>query len=134
MPNRLLLGGLVAGLLFLTACGDDESAQDRYCNAGEDLQGSVAALADVDLIAEGTDGLESALNQIGDDVDTLQDAATDAAADDVDAVESAVQGLEDAVANVGGELSSENIDGVLTALGAVVSAVDGLATTLSDCG
>ncbi len=133
-PNRFLVSGLVAGVLFLTACGDDESAQERYCNAGQDLEESVVALTNVDLVAEGTNGLESALNQIIDDVETLSDTATEASADEVDALESAVSGFEDAVESVGSELTAENVDGVLTALGSVVTAVDGLATTLQDCG
>lgn len=133
-PNRFLLAGLLGGVLLLTACGDDESAQDRYCNAGEDLQDSVAALTDVDLIAEGTDGLDSALDAITDDLDTLKDAATDTAADDVDAVEAAVSDFGDALSSLGGELSSENVDGVVTAVESMASAVNGLATTLTDCG
>ncbi len=49
---RRLAAAACLGVLALGACGsDEESAQDRYCQAGDDLKSSLASLVDLDLIA-----------------------------------------------------------------------------------
>ena len=63
--RRLVAAIPVIGLLSLAACGDDdESSQDRYCEAGEQLRTDMAALLDVDIIATGTDGLQAAVSDV----------------------------------------------------------------------
>lgn len=118
---------------LLAACGDDESAQDRYCAAGEELGSSLGALTDLDLIAEGTSGLESAVQQVQDDVSELRDAATDATSDDVDALNDAIGTLESASSDLGGDLTSENAAAVSTAIQGVASAAGAVFDTLGDC-
>jgi hypothetical protein len=133
-PVRLML---MAGLAIaaIAGCGDDDekSAQEKYCEAGASLEASVEALLDLDLVAEGTDGLESALGEVESNVNDLRDAATDAAADDVTALEQSVDGLEGAVSDLGGEISSENVTGVQSAVQSVGAAAEGVLATLSDC-
>ena len=53
-------------LVGLAACSDDDgqSAQERYCEAGEALESSVTALVELDLVAEGTNGVESAVEEV----------------------------------------------------------------------
>lgn len=124
------------GVVLLAGCGSDddgESAQEKYCQAGASLEESVTALGGVDLLAEGTDGLESALDAVGDDLSTMRDTASDAASDEVDALEQSVDDLESAISDLGGEITSENVSGLTTAVQSVGTAAQGVYDTLSDC-
>lgn len=133
-PMRLLAAAGLA-VVLVAGCGDDDekSAQETYCEAGESLEASVTALASLDLVAEGTDGLESALDTVEDDVDDLGDSANDAAADEVDALQQSVDDLESALSDLGGEITGENATAVGAAVQAVGAAAQGVYATLSDC-
>jgi hypothetical protein len=131
---RLLVVGTALGAAALAGCGDDdESAQDRYCAAGESLESSVAALTDLDLIAEGTNGLEAALTDVRDDVEALRDAASETTEDDVAALEQSVDDLRSAIESLGGEISAENVSGVATAIESTATSAAVVFDTLSDC-
>ncbi len=120
-------------IVVLPGCGDDESAQDRYCDAGESLRASIDSLANLDLVAEGTDGLDSAVGQVRDDLGELRDVASDAAADEVGALQQAVDDLEEAISTLGGEITSENVSAVDTAVRSVGSEAEAVYATLADC-
>mgnify|MGYP001827804755 CR=1 FL=1 len=134
------LGGRAAvvvaflSMFALVGCGDDDkSAQERYCEAGESLASSLGALTNLDLIAQGTDGLEEAAEEVQDDVDELRDAASDAAADDVAALEQSVDELENAISALGGDLTTENVATVSAAIQTVGTSAQAVFDTLSDC-
>ena len=133
--SRALFVGTVLGLVALAGCGDDDdaSAQEEYCAAGESLESSVAALANLDLIAGGTDSLSAAVDTVQDDVNELRDSASDAAADDVDALEQSVDDLESALADFVGEISTENTSALATAIQNVGAAAQAVYGTLTDC-
>ena len=135
--RHLLAPLLAAGLTvaFVAGCGsdDEKSAQDRYCEAGASLEVSVDALADIDLLAEGTDGLESAVEAIERDVTELRDTATDAADDDVKALQQSIDGLGDALSGLGGAITTENVAAVGAAVGSVSDSVQAVYATLTDC-
>lgn len=125
---------MLAGVLVVAGCGSDgESAQDQYCAAGESLETSLDELADLDLVAEGTDGLTAAVDQVRSDLADLRDSASDAAADEVGALEQAVDGLNDAISALGGELTSDNASSVGAAIENVAAATQSVLDTLSDC-
>jgi hypothetical protein len=126
---------LTAALGGLAACSDDDepSAQEQYCDAGESLQSSVNALVDLDVVAEGTNGVEAAVGQVADDVDELRSSASDAAAEEVDALETAVDDLGDSLSDLSGELTQENATAVVDAISAVSNAAGAVYDTLSDC-
>ena len=129
----LLTAGLaVAGI---AGCGSDDepSAQEKYCEAGDSLQSSGDALVGLDLVAEGTDGLDSAVDAVKGDVEELRDAASDAAADDVSVLEQSVDDLEGALSDLGGEITSENAAAVSTTVQNVGSAAQAVYGTLTDC-
>ena len=130
---RPVMAVVVLTLIALGACGDDESAQDRYCDAGASLRSSIAALGDVDLVAGGTDALDEALGQIGDDVDELTDAAGGATEGDVAALDSAVERLGGALSELGGDLTSETASAGGSAVEDVIGAAQGVFDTLNDC-
>lgn len=123
------------GIALLAGCGsdDDESAQDRYCQAGEALESSVSSLGDLDLVAEGTNGLNTAIDAIEDDVSELQDTASDAASDDIDALEQSVEDLKSALSDLSGEISSDNVSTLGTAVQSVIESAQAVYGTLTDC-
>jgi signal transduction protein with GAF and PtsI domain len=131
-----LLGVLALLLGALAACGEGdggESAQQKYCDAGAQLRTSLTALADVDLLAEGTNGVKDAVDQVQTDFDALRDAATDATQDEVDALSQALDELDTAMSDLGGELTSENAVAVKAAIQNVGTAAKGVYDTLADC-
>jgi chromosome segregation ATPase len=129
------LAGAGLGVALLTGCGssDEETAQDRYCEAGESLQTSITALTELNLIAEGTNALKAALADIEDDLDDLKDAANEAAEVEVDALEDAVDDFEDALSSLGDEITTDNVSGVATAVRDVSTAAQAVYLTLADC-
>jgi len=135
--RRSLAPLFIAALAFggLAACGDsdDRSAQEKYCESGASLEASINSLISIDLVSEGTDGLESAVDAIEDDLKDLRNNAEDAAADEVEALEQAVDDLGSALSDLGGDISIENATGVATAVESVSSAAQAVYTTLSNC-
>ena len=126
---------MLVAAVVAAGCGsdDDESAQDRYCAAGASFESSLDELAGLDLVAEGTDGLNAAVDQVQSDLDDLRDSASDAAADEVSALEEAVDDLTDAISTLGGDLTSDNASAVGTAIDNVSAAAQSVLDTLSDC-
>ena len=140
VPKRRLRGGLrsaalvtVLGAAALTACGSDENAQDAYCDAGDAVRSSLASLTDLDLVAEGTDGLNSAVDEVRDDLNELSDTATDAAADEVSALDDSVAALEDAISDLSGGVSTDDAAALGTAIQSIGTAAQDVYETLSDC-
>jgi hypothetical protein len=119
----------------LTGCGGEEepSAQEAYCEAASSLGSSIDSLTDLDLVAEGTDGLEADLAAVREDLAALRSSAGEAARSEVDALGEAVQALEDAVADVGGEPSSEGLASVSDAVADVAASARAVQDTLSEC-
>ena len=120
--QRLVLVALLGPLLlFSAACGDDDDEGATVCDAREDLDSSVNALAEVDVADEGTDALDAAVDDVGDDIEAVADAAQEDAEDEVDDVQAALGELETAVADFGEQ------DSTSAAVAAVSSAVTDLA-------
>lgn len=122
------------GVVALVGCGDDDqSAQEKYCAAGESLESSLGALTDLDLIAEGTDGLNAAVGEVRSDLGELSDSASEASADKVGALEQSVDELEGAISTLDGELTSDNAAAVGAAIQTVGTSAQAVLDTLSDC-
>lgn len=128
--SRLMAPTLLVAALALSACGDDEDAQERYCEAGSSLSDSLAALTSTDLIAEGTSGLQDALDTVVADVGELRDAATGAVEDDVEALGDSLDALGDVLGDLGGDAGASE---VTAALGDVQSSAQAVLDTLADC-
>ena len=122
------------GIALLAGCGsDDETAQDEYCAAGDSLESSLGALTDLDVVAEGTDGLNAAVEKVSGDLGDLREAASGAAADDVSALQQAVDELKSAVSGLGGDLTAANAAAVGTAIRNVSASAQAVYETLADC-
>jgi hypothetical protein len=128
---RLVVACLALGLL-LASCGDDDdgdgsssAATERttttaasVCTDREALESSVAALQDVDVRAEGANGLTAAIGTVEDDLRAFGDSAGSELQPQVDAVQDSIDQLKTAVDNL-------DSDGVAAA----VSAVSGVASS-----
>lgn len=135
-PRRMALAAaLLATLALLAACGsdDEESAQDQYCAAGDDLESSVTALTQLDLIAEGTNGLEAALGAVEDDLSTLAETASETASGEVSALEESAQDLESALEGLAGDITGDNVSALATAVESLATSAQAVYDTLTDC-
>jgi hypothetical protein len=133
--GRWIFGAALAAGLSLAACGSDDaqSAQEKYCEAGQSLESSTAALFDLDLIAQGTSGLEDAIDAVEKDVNALVDSASEAAADEADALAQSVKDLDRALSDVSGDISADNVAALQTAVQSVATAFQDLSSTLTNC-
>jgi hypothetical protein len=133
--TRTRLAVLLAVMLLLAAgaCSDDDdTAADPGYDACADwarLRDSVAALGDVDVVAEGTNALEVALDDVIDAVDQLRDSAGETIGDEVDALGSAVDDLRTEIADLP---SNEGEAGA--GLSAVGDAAEEVTTAADDLG
>ena len=137
--SRLLVACLAVGLT-VAACGSDDDTSsttttapvDDVCADKEALSASLADLQDVDVTADGTTGLETAVGTVQDDLDALGESAGDELQPQVDDVRGSLQELETAVTNFGSEGPTQ----VLDAIAAVASSSSTLITSLDDgaCG
>ena len=101
--------------LLLAACSDDSDSSSSTteapattaaptttvadtCADSEALQTSVAALQDVDVVAEGTDGLTAAVDQVKTDLEAFGSSAGEELQPDVEALQTSVDSLETAIA------------------------------------
>ena len=132
---RRLVPCLVMGLALASCSSDDDPSAatttapaDDACADAEDLRSSVQGLRDVDVSAEGTNGLEDAVSAVQSDLTALGESASAELQPEVDAVRGSLQELETAVTNFGSEGASQ----VLDAVAAVASSSSELLTALDD--
>lgn len=126
---------VVPVLLLVAACGedDDDGQTATVCDARDDLDSSLGALAEIDLTAEGTDAVEAAVDDVGDDVEEVVDAEQDAVDDEVADVQSAFDELETAVTAFGEqETTSDAVASVSSAVTDLARATGALAEALSE--
>jgi hypothetical protein len=131
------------------ACSDDDSPDttaetsdaEQVCDDWTQLQAAVTALADVDVVADGTDALRTAVDGVTGALEQLRDSAGEAAGDEVDALGSAVDelttevsGLADGSAGEGDGDGDPADEGAGSGLVAVGEAVQGVATATEDLG
>ena len=138
--GRRLPALLAVGALALAAgCSDDEeageatSSQEAYCAAGDELRASMSSLVDLDVLAEGTNGIQDAASTVANDLDELRAAADDAAADEVATLQEAVEDVTDALSELGNDLTVDNAGAVIDAIENAASAANAVFDTLSDC-
>jgi hypothetical protein len=148
----------LVGLVVLAGCGDSDdettdttdgsaattgqptsttsgqaAADDAFCAAGDDLREDVEALADLDVVAEGVDGVRQQLDTIQDDVAALRESGREVAADEIASLETALDDLRTAVdALAGGDISAANARNAIAAIGEVGTAANAVRTQLDE--
>lgn len=109
-------------LATLSACGSDgESSEDAFCDAGDSLQSNVEGIADIDIVSGGTDAVTDQIDAIQSDVAQLSESGPDVAADEISALETAVDDVSSALEGLGDDISVENAQLILSAVGTVVT-------------
>ena len=125
---RTVIACVALGAL-LVSCGDDDDSATAttvadVCADREALRESVDVLTNVDVVAEGTNGVSAAVSDVEDDLAVLRSSAGDAVEPQVQAVEDALGDLETAV----DEIDSGGASAALAAMSDLASS----AATLLD--
>ncbi|MFD2080871.1 hypothetical protein [Actinopolymorpha cephalotaxi] len=109
------------------------TANAAVCREAKQLQSSLTALKNVDVRAEGTNGVERKLNAVRSDLKGLRSAASAAWRPQLDALSAALGGLSTAIKQVGkgNATSSPAVDGITTAAMSVATAAESLKTTIA---
>jgi hypothetical protein len=121
---------VIATLVLSTgaaACGgddDDSASEPSLCADADALKSAIGELDDVNVVENGTSELESALQGLRDDANTLMDSARDEFGPDVETLEGALRNLGSAIT----EVPSDGVQPVQDALRDVEDA----ASTLAD--
>ncbi len=132
----------VIGFGPLAACGSDgsksttpttQSPQDAYCQAGTKLRTDVKALGNLDLVAEGTNGLTAAVDAVKSDITQLRDAASSATSAPIDELETSIDELSTTVSSLSGGISASSLPDLKTAITNVASSATAVYDTLKDC-
>ena len=134
MMRHRALAGALATLLALGACGDDDdgdqaanstttSTGEALCAAIDDVEQDIGALADTDVLADGTDAVQESLTTIREDLAEITELAPDTAAEEAEAFDSALASLGDAITALGDEsLTAESAQDVVAAGASTVEA------------
>jgi predicted nucleic acid-binding Zn-ribbon protein len=142
----IITSALIAVLAVFAACnddddddttgGDDTSSTPSVCDQKDAVESAVTDLADIDVLAEGTDALNENVANVKTELADLKSIVSDDVQPEVEAMETAVSDAEDILADIGDDATlNEKIDDVQTALTGIVTASDNLATALdSECG
>ena len=139
-PTTRIVRGVLACLAIgalVASCGDDDDTTSAttaptasagsggsvapagdVCADREALSTSVDALKNVDIRAEGTNGLTTAIGAVKDDLAALRTSAGDELQPQVQAVQSALDDVQTAVGNVG----SGGVAAAVTAVASLGSA------------
>jgi hypothetical protein len=149
MRHRVLAVALTT-LLALSACGDDDDGDqaantsttaeatttttgDELCAAIDDAEQDIGALADIDVLAEGTDAVEARLTTIREDLAEIKELAPDTAPEESDAFDSALASLGDAITALGDEsLTAESAQDVVAAGASTIEAGQAYLGALDD--
>jgi hypothetical protein len=144
------LAGALATLLALSACGDDDdggqaanstttaeatttSTGEALCATIDDAEQDIRTLADIDVLAEGTDAVEATLTTIREDLADIRDLAPDTAPEESEAFDSALASLGDAITAVAdGSLTAESAQDVVAAGASTVEAGQAYLGALDD--
>jgi len=137
--SLLLVGCLTLGALA-AACGSDSDdgaattttdASEAACADAQALDTSVESLKDVDVRAEGTNGVNAALDAVKDDLAALEESVSDALKPGVNAIQDAVDELETAAESI----DTEGVAPTATAVANVATTTRTLLDTIesSEC-
>jgi hypothetical protein len=115
-----------------TVAGSSAAPSTDVCADRDELASSVDALQDVDLVAEGTNGVEAAIADVKDDLEAVRASAGAELQPQVEAVQDAIDELEATVDS----LDSDGAGEALTAVSNLAGAAGTLLASLEDgaCG
>ena len=98
------------------------SADQAYCDDVATLKTDLSALADLDVISQGTDALKQQVTKIEDDLTSLKSSAKGSAATQIDAFDSSVTDLNSSIEKLGdGDLTIATAGEAITAVSTTVT-------------
>jgi hypothetical protein len=92
------------------------SSEEAFCAAGDSLRSNVGDLANLDIIAGGTDALNETVDAIEADLVVLQESGSDVASDEIAALQSSFEELDSTVDAMVDGISVENATGIVAAV------------------
>ena len=101
-------------------------ANEELCADREALRTSVDALKDIDLVAEGTNGVKSAVTAVKDDLAALRASAGDELKPQVDAVQGDIDDVEAAIEQLGSGGAAAAVSAVSSLVGSAGTLLDEL--------
>jgi hypothetical protein len=145
IARRVILPLVATLVLGPTGCsGDDDSsggntnaaeeeaaAQAQTCDDWAQVESEVTALVDVDVVADGTDALRTAVDGVAGAVQQLGDSAGEQVGDEVDALGRAVDDLRD---ELRGATDDPAGDGAGSGMAAVGEAIQGVTAATDELG
>jgi len=129
---------VIAAIVALAvACsGDDESdatPTPSVCDQADAVRQSVEGLADLNVIASGTDELTASVDEVRTEVQALRQTVSDEIRPEAEALETAVDDAKETLSNIDSDAKlSEKIADVETALGGIAAAAAALAAALNN--
>jgi hypothetical protein len=132
--STALIAGVALSVAALAGCGsddDDVSPEEAFCAAGESLKSDVTGLANLDIIAGGTDALNESVDAIEADLNALQESGSEVASDEIEALEGSFDELDDAVDALSDDITVENSTAIAAAISNVGTSASAFYETLS---
>lgn len=126
----------VVGLaLLVTGCGDDDDPDQAFCDAVASLDSDVEAISDLDVAAEGTDALRTALGDVEADLAEVRATGAEVAPEELSALDSALSDLQGALSDVSDDPTADEVSAIATALQQTAQAAERTVTTFQEtCG
>ena len=135
--KSFIIAATVIAVVTVTGCSSSSKSSSAttttlrtVCTELADLKGSVAALTNPQVLTEGKDGIQAALDAVKADLDRVAAAAGAKYKTQVDTVKSSVNDLQTAVDNLGNGNATTNIQAVGTAIASVNATAATLITAL----
>jgi hypothetical protein len=132
---KLALSALLIAVLALAmACGDDDDSDEvSVCDQKVEVEDSVRALTDPNLITSGTDEINAAVENVRTDLSGLREVVSADIEPEVEAMQTAVDDARDTLSEIDDESSlNEQIDAIQEAVTGIVNAAGGLTTALDE--
>ncbi len=104
----------------------ESDATGDPCADRDALRDSIGALTDVDVVADGTNGLTAAIDDVSDDLAAVRDSAGDDIQPEVEAVRSALDDVQTAVSDG----PTDDLEGTADALSTLASSTSDLLDAL----
>jgi hypothetical protein len=141
--GRLVIACVVLSAVAASCGGDDDESSSAattttasVCADREALQTSVSSLQDVDLVAEGTNGVNAAIDDLQEDLSSLQNSAgaelqpeVQAVQDDIDELKTAVEDFDSGGAAAAAAATSDLASSARTLFDSLADGACGSSTT-----
>jgi hypothetical protein len=143
----IIFGTAALALTLAAACGDDDdessgssetngngaSPTASVCDQKDAVASAVADLADIDVLQEGTNALNTSVENVKTELSDLKAAVSEDARDEVEEMETAVEDAEETLSGINDDSTlNQRIDAVQSALTGIATASTALVSALQN--